>query len=86
MLAACIYLFALRSAPSHHSLYAFLPLFQILTLCLLADNLVITSSRDFTIFMGICLATLMSLTTPLQALAVYPYYSSSGRTYQEAKL
>jgi hypothetical protein len=87
VLAGCIYLFALRTAPSHYSLYAFLPLFQILSLGLLAENLARSaSSRGYTIFLVICLATLMSLLSPLQALAFYPYYSSSGRTYQEAKL
>lgn len=85
-LASGVYLFALRTAPSHYSLYAFLPLFQLLSLFLLADNLAISTARAATIFLTVCLASLMSLLTPLQALAIYPYYSSSGRSYEAAKL
>lgn len=83
LLAACVYTFA-RTAPSHYSIYAFLPLLQVLSFCFLAESLAWSSVKSFVAVIGMSLAILLSLVMPLQAIAVFPYYIQSGRSYQAA--
>jgi hypothetical protein len=82
-LAACVYIFA-RTAPSHYSVYAFLPLLQVLSLLFLAESLTWHSVKSFAAIIGMSLAVLLSLVIPLQAIGAFPYYVQSGRSYQDA--
>jgi hypothetical protein len=82
-LVACVYVFA-RTAPSHYSLYAFLPLLQVLSFCFLAENLPRNSSKSIAAIAVMSLALMLSLAMPLQAMIAYPYYMQSGRSYSDA--
>jgi hypothetical protein len=83
-LSLSVYIFALRTAPSHYSIYAFLPLLQALSLCFLAESLPRHSIKSFAAVAIISMAILLSLVIPLQALIAYPYYAQSGKSYEDA--
>jgi hypothetical protein len=86
VIAACIFVFGLRAAPVHYNLYAFLPIYQLLSLRLLIE--VQLFSRRFWIFIctsALIAASALSLFTPIRSMALFPYYLLSGSTYAQMK-
>jgi hypothetical protein len=86
VLLVFVYLFGLRAANTHYQLYAFLPIYQILSLQLVL-NIAGHSSRFPGLLWSpmIFFAAILSLLTPLQTILLFPYYLSSGSTYVQMK-
>jgi hypothetical protein len=84
-LAYSVYFFGLRAAPIHYNLYAFLPLYQLLSFRLLV-NLNARNSKILSFgLQGVLVAGLsLSLLDPLRAVVLFPYYLASGSTYSQA--
>lgn len=80
------YYFGGRSASNHYTLYAFLPLYQLLTLqLLLAVANQATRAPRLLVLSATALAAFLSLMQPIQAALLFPYYLTSGATYSQAK-
>ena len=86
ILAFSIYFFGLRAAPIHYNLYAFLPLYQFLAFQLIADSHACRSGFfQYFLWMLLAIGFSLSISEPLRAAALFPYYLFSGSTYSEAK-
>ena len=86
VVAGCIFFFGLRSAPIHYNLYAFLPIYQILSLRLLIEAKSLAHRFwEFVCSSLLIAALILSLLNPAHALLLFPYYLTSGSTYDEMK-
>ena len=85
VLACFIYFFGLRAAPIHYNLYAFLPLYQLLSFRLLISLSAHNSKILRYGLQGALAAGLtLSIADPLRAALLFPYYLTSGSTYHKA--
>jgi hypothetical protein len=86
VLFAFAYYFGGRYATNHYTLYAFLPLYQLLAfrLVLVAEARGAISAYSLLLPL-IVLAAFLSLLQPIQAALLFPYYLSSGSTYRQTK-
>lgn len=80
----CLFVFGLRAASIRYNYYAFLPLYQILSLRFLIKASILPSR----ILLFICntlfvCALLLSLIEPIRVISLFPYYIFSGSTYSQ---
>ena len=80
------YYFGGRYASNHYTLYAFLPLYQLLAFQLFGHLQGHTRKLMAILFTPLLLvAVVLSLLRPLQASLLFPYYLASGSTYNQMK-
>ena len=80
------YYFGGRYATNHYTLYAFLTLYQLLAFQLFIHCLESTrGSTHILSFSIIILAAILSLLQPVRASLLFPYYLTSGSTYDQMK-
>lgn len=86
VLAFAVYFFGIRLAVLHYNLYAFLPLYQFFSFCLIVDFAAYRPRLlRFSLLLILSAGLFLSLIEPLRAIALFPYYLISGSTYSEAR-
>jgi hypothetical protein len=86
VLTISAYYFGGRYASNHYTLYAFLPLYQLLAFQLFINSRGHARRLISDLFaLAIIVAAVLSLLQPLQAALLFPYYLVSGSTYNEMK-
>ena len=87
LLAFEFWFFGIRVAPMHYNLYSFLPVFQVLGLTYVYQRQAQGKAKLlYAAVTPMCVTAIMlSLLIPGRAIALYPYYLASGKSFRNAR-